>query len=657
MSKIASFDIFDTLITRAVGHPKAVFLLMGNYLSAKKIIRHAPEVFANARIEAEPMARNKRGIKEVCLADIYRELDFILNLGPEKAKLIMDLECKMESRLLREVPGAKDRVKKAEKEFEKIIYISDMYHSSEFIKSQMKNCGFNVNGNCYVSSELLKTKRSGELFRHVAKECPAEYFHFGDNLNSDVNIPLKLKWKASHFKEIRPSRYERILNAAMWETGGLSAAMAGASRLVRLAKDVPSTRSKTIRDISAGVVAPTLVSYILWVLQRAADLKLKKLYFISRDGQIFLKIAEVLIKKLDLNIELQYLYGSRKAWQFSSLTEIKEGEIGWILKYVKGASLTTILSRVHLKPEEIEDTLLAYNYNRQDWEKELSLKQAAQFKQVILDKKVKALILEKVSASREIAYKYFQQEGLTEPNSWAIVDIGWGGNGQIFMGKILNHYGCQPPRGFYFALKSKTYEPIYGIKEGYIWDRVKGIGFSKLLVNLQSLMETFCNADHGSVIELKAEADEIVPVLEYKKNDKAIDWGLKLTHETVVGFTEFLFLESPYLNPRADMRPAVAKIIQAFGRNPTISEARAWGAFIFEDLHGQAQGNHILAQPYMLRHLFKAFLTGNPFHYRQSWLEGSLALSSKPMQKAVKAAAKMGFYVRKMIGKEEEEGI
>lgn len=651
MPKIASFDIFDTLITRAVGDPKAVFLLLGNYLHAKGIIDCSPEFFASARIEAEPLALNKRNLKGVCLDEIYSEMVHLLDISPEKAKELMLLECEMEAKLLKEVPGAKARLLKAEEQHDKVIYLSDMYHSSEFITSVLLAQGFKVNGNCYVSNEMKASKRSGALFKQVASKHPGEYYHFGDNYKSDVLVPAKLKWNTEHFKAIHPTRYEGIMNKHTYATGGLSSAMAGASRLVRLAKDVPSKKSKMIRDISAGVVAPTLVSYILWVLHRANAIKLKKLYFISRDGQIFLKIAQELMKKLDFDIELHYLYGSRKAWQFACITNL-ESELNWLLKKIDGTSLTSILSRMHIDPHEIEDVLKANNFKKKSWENEITTNEISTLKKLIVKKEIKGFIEEKIKAKREVVYQYFQQEGLTEPENWALVDIGWAGNGQNFMGKILSHYKCKPPRGFYFCLKDKEYHYINGIKEGYIWDRVNDTGYSKLLINLQSLIETFCIADHGSVIDLQVDGDKISPVLEYQENNKALEWGLKLTHEVCVDFSASLFMENPYINPKVDMRPVVANLITAFGRTPTKEEAKAWGTFMFEENQLKTRYNY-MAEPYRYHHLIHIFLKGSGLHQRYSWLEGSLALTPRPLQALVKLFAKSGKFTRKLLGKED----
>jgi hypothetical protein len=67
--------------------------------------------------------------------------------------------------------------------------------------------------------------------------------------------------------EGNPNRYEKILESYTWSTGGLSALMAGASRMARLSIPSRSAEEAAIRDVAAGVVAPVLTAYVLWILE------------------------------------------------------------------------------------------------------------------------------------------------------------------------------------------------------------------------------------------------------------------------------------------------------------------------------------------------------------------------------------------------------
>lgn len=650
--RVSSFDVFDTLLTRKVGSPHAVFLLLGNYLWHQKIIKYSPEVFAHARINSEAVAQNKPNLPVVNLKQIYKELPYMLKINSETRDSILKLECQLEAKLLIALPGAIEKIEKASSSGEKIILISDMYLPSSFINEQLKKNGFPLENNCYVSNEYLKSKRTGELYKVVAKDCglPASHFtHYGDNKKSDFDAPKKLNWNAVHYTESRLNRYEIILNSFMWESGGFSSIMAGASRIARLSVPSKSNKEKVIKKISAGVVGPVLVAYVLWILNRANEMGLKRLYFVSRDGQIYLKIAKILIKKLNLDIEPRYLYGSRKAWHFPSVTNFRE-EIEWITRKVKKLSIRLMLERAFTKPEEIKDILEVNGFPSTSWDDDLNKSEIHKLKEILLHEDVEKVILDNAKFQRELVFKYFEQEGLTDDDNWALVDIGWGGNSQNFMGKILKLYGAPLPKGFYFALKSKEQGETHGLKEGFLVDKIINVGYAKLLNNIQSLMESFCTADHGTVESYEKKNNKIVPVLSTIKNDKIIEWELNTIQETVCKFTEALFVEENYVDPYVHLRPVVAKLIETFARNPTKQEAIAWGSFQLEENSLEIRFLP-LAQPYRLKHIYNIFKNGDPLQHKLSWMEGAMAMTPKYFQKIVINTAKVGRLVRRTMGK------
>ena len=73
--KVYSFDVFDTVVTRTVGVPQAIFLLLGKKLSQSGLIESTPETFYAARISAEAIAwKLHHGQYEPTLAEIYLQL-------------------------------------------------------------------------------------------------------------------------------------------------------------------------------------------------------------------------------------------------------------------------------------------------------------------------------------------------------------------------------------------------------------------------------------------------------------------------------------------------------------------------------------------------------------------------------------------------------
>ena len=71
--------------------------------------------------------------------------------------------------------------------------------------------------------------------------------------------------------------------------------------------------NKTIYFTSIMVIGPILLSYVVYILRDAEKRKVRKLYFLSRDGYILCKIAKILCVSYKLPIECEYLYVSRLA--------------------------------------------------------------------------------------------------------------------------------------------------------------------------------------------------------------------------------------------------------------------------------------------------------------------------------------------------------
>ena len=82
----------------------------------------------------------------------------------------------------------------------KIIIISDMYLKSDTVRLILTNGGYNLDGvNVYVSSEYVKTKRTGSLFKTVLSlenVAPHNIIHIGDNLRSDWFRPKLIGMKS-----------------------------------------------------------------------------------------------------------------------------------------------------------------------------------------------------------------------------------------------------------------------------------------------------------------------------------------------------------------------------------------------------------------------------------------------------------------------------
>jgi FMN phosphatase YigB (HAD superfamily) len=635
--KISSFDVFDTVLTRVVGDPKAVFLLLGKQLLAQSFVSCTPEAFAHARSRAE--SRSYRNIGEIyTLANIYTELAIALQLTDEQCEKIMHLELELESELIRPVPIAIKCIQAAHDQGDYVVFMSDMYLPAAFIQKQLVHHAFWQEGDeLYVSNEYGKSKASGDLFRELIarkKIFPMNLFHWGNDLSVDVQGAKKVGVKAQHFKEGNLNRYEQLLESHSRATEGLASAMAGASRLARLQVPASNLHEQALRNVAAGVVAPTLVGYVLWVLLQAKKIRLKRLYFVSRDGQILLEVARRLIDKLDIDCELHYIYGSRLSWNLPALASLDEDQTeqmlkrsSWMLDTTSALSLRDFWARVNIAPEEIEDCLASLGFRKEDWERILSTYEQQALHPLLDIRKVKDLILQKAVQQYKILINYLNQEKLLDATPKGVVDLGWFGSSYDSLYPILKSQDATLDVGLFFGLRSNAKKNQSSSKKGYFFDDRLQIGFKWALPEMGIVpLEMFCAADHGTVVSFIEENGQARPVFREEHNQKVIDWGLQLVRDAVYCFTENLLLETSLVNPYADVREASADVLKSFWMTPYELEANAWGAFPWEKGHSEKTDS--LAESYQWAHVAKSFLTAKLASHQSIWTEGAIARSS-----------------------------
>ncbi|NEU75590.1 hypothetical protein PI95_024285 [Hassallia byssoidea VB512170] len=649
MTKIASFDVFDTVLTRAFGSPQSGAILLGKKVHDLSLSQYTPEAFARARIDAEVRAfRNAGGIdSKVNLHQIYAELANALGLNEKQRDELMNLELELEAKLIRPVPLAKELVQAARDRHQRIIFLSDMYIGTEFIQKQLTHHGLYLDGDrCYVSCDYAKSKASGELFRemvHCEGVTPNLVSHCGDNLWSDVRSAKRIGLKVTPFLNAKLNRYEEILDSYSWTTEGLSSAMAGASRLARLTVSASSSKQEAQRDVTAGVIAPLLVGFILWVLGRAQKLGLKRLYFVSRDGQLLLEIARRLVKKLNFNCELCYLYGSRYAWLLASITNVDEEQLSEIFRSSGNVdsvvSVKTVLSRLYINPEAIKLELISIGITEKDWLRALSADESQRLEQLLIkEKNIHNFILQQAEQKRLLMMKYLKQEGMLDSTKFGFVDVGAGGSSHYFLSSVLSACQEKLPISLYPYLGEGVLENQFIRPETYFFDMEANLGFCEDYRLLLAIMEMVCVANHGSVIGYKEVGERVEAVLKNADNEPVINWGYPIVRETICCFTENLLLDSSLVNPWVDVRAATIEALKTFGSNPSFAEAKAWGNFPMEVGLEHESFVPCLARSYTWKDLIQPFLPGNKAIWRQIywWHEGALALTPPLLRTALK---------------------
>ncbi len=649
--KVILFDIFDTVLTRAVGSPESSFLLLGKYLYDLNIISSQPEIFSSLRIEAEKIAHEHTGAK-CTIENIYDELAVLSGWDVKQRAFALDMEYRLEDLLIRTVPWGKVRIQQARDLGQRIIFVSDMYMPSAWLRRRLMTEGLMLEGDgCYVSCELGKTKETGGLFTEVLNlegVTAAEAVHIGNSYDKDIRPAARLGLRTEYFPIAEMNRYEVILESFLERSGGLTSVMAGASRLTRLGDAKNDTKQAAIRNVAAGVAGPILSGYVLWVLNRAKQLGLECLYFVSRDGQVLLEIAKRLEPKLGIQCELRYLYGSRQAWNLPAIFTATPDELAWIWDKTDFLSIKMLLMRVGIEPELIETELKEMGFAKLDWNRQLRTTEIPIVKNLFQKDRLKSLVVEKARQKRQLLWAYLEQENVTKHAKWGMVDLGWYGSLQNSLSAVLVEKEVTLPVGFYFALLEGDLQTPQSLqKEAYYFNEHRKAGYLDSKFDIIVMMEMFCASNHGTVIDYELENGAIRPILKEKYNQRVIDWGLDEFRQSIIGYTNNLFLNPEWVNLDSDMRAASAQLFEAFWHQPSTDEADSWAGFPWEDGLGSETYFSPLAKSYHWRDFFKMIYARKVlYHHRSSWYPGSLLLTSPLLRSMIISLGHLFRFIR-----------
>lgn len=637
----SSFDIFDTILTRQVGSPEASFLLLGNQLKARSLITCTAEAFARIRIAAERRAFDNAGglDSSVDLKQIYQEVGFVLHLTVEEQRKFLEAELSLEQSLIQPIPEGVALLDLAREQGDRIVFLSDMYiGGTEFIRQILtRHHLVQADDRLYVSCDYAQSKHSRKLYQtalHQERLTPQSVTHCGNNYWSDIKMAQWSGIKTKSFKQGNLNRYEEVLETYLWETEGLSSAVAGASRLARLSLPTLPKKDAALREVSASVAAPFLIGFVLWILKRAKKLDLKRIYFLSRDGQILVAIAQRLIKKLDFDCELLYLYGSRQAWILPSLTHLSEETLANIFPMdnvdVDLRSVRLLLARFQLQPEDIAPSLLNIGLPPSDWERNLSVSENQALRdQFLMPGLIQDKVLAQAAESRATMKTYLRQCGALSEDAVGLVDLGMGATLFHALSHVFSTEGIDPPHGFYLGLRQGVKDSRFGMPEIYLHDQRHDLGFLQA-EGLVTMLEAFCSGDHGSVIGYQKVGDRVEPILTELKNQRVLDWGYDLVRETICEVADRLLLDAQLINPEANLCAASLAVFNLFWTQPTRQESLALGTFPMEDGWGKESVSICLATAYQLKNVLK-------HSGRHWWHHGAIAQSSIFVQWVFKA--------------------
>ncbi|MCW2272608.1 hypothetical protein GJ654_00780 [Rhodoblastus acidophilus] len=343
-----SFDVFDTLLTRSVYHPRDVFLIVGRRLleghrekvpswlnaklfaemrvSAEQAVRRARDADLASNMDA-PLGRGENFLsEEITIEEIYTQVVDGWSGSSDLVQLLIELEQAVELSVIRPTRFGALLLSRAHAKQKRILILSDFVHPPSFVEAALELVGVKNYERLYVSSGVGLKKHTGSLFNHVAAELGIErssILHIGDNRTGDVAKPREAGWRAMHISVPRVRYAKHIASRGIPETSMLS------SFAYRTALNLFSCRYKDLgfdfeRDPSLFSsreelgylgLGPLVMSFAEWVLEECRASATSQALFFARDCYLPYRAAK-LLQETDpryIGITVAYLNVSRSA--------------------------------------------------------------------------------------------------------------------------------------------------------------------------------------------------------------------------------------------------------------------------------------------------------------------------------------------------------
>lgn len=649
-----SFDVFDTCLTRIHARPTDLFhdlaIVFLKIYCPYGYDHDSIACFIKNRISAERQIRNAfdNMQEDITLFEIYCHLQTLLpwRFNIEEA---MMLEMQIEKESLRPILPIQQRISSLRKQGFHVIFISDMYLPTYFIRQCLIDHNIADNDDhIYVSSDIGLTKHSGNLYKRVLEIeniKPDQLYHCGDNFHSDIRMAQKHGIQTEYFMSSHLTNYEQQYLKRVKPYDILSySKLASTCRLARTNSFAPDKSDTLLNRLSSNVIAPLLTAYILWVLNDAKQKGIKRLYFVSRDGQILYKIAQKFKHRQDFPA-CHYLYGSRQAWYLPAVTQINKTELEWLAQLHDCKTPRNILIRLNTTPEEVKENLL--NFNITNFDNELNAEELTNFWRFLKSPDVESIILKKAELSLNSINHYFHQEGLWLDDKWAIVDTGWRLTCQKALRKILNLCNYQGSvKGYYLGVR-KDHVPLSQVGEVFPFISHSQSGLSGLktydwLFNqgVASVIENvFTIADHPPVIGFQLTNSKVDPIFKENFFKPEIQILRKEIENFIFNYINLLQKEinvDDHLSLQIDCALKSAKL---FFTHPSKQDMKAicWVPIDIEQFHDE-ENSRTLANPLTISDLMRmALYVLNPNKGRfidthHAWYQGSAAISKWPIR-------------------------
>lgn len=382
----------------------------------------------------------------------------------------------------------------------------------------------------YASSNFLAAKNTAEFFQCVLKSesiAPHQLLHIGNDKRVDYNIPKKMGINTIYVNDLSFENNKKILRTYQ-----------------QLARNNPYWRGRHLLQLirssnnsdnfyynyGFSFLGPVFSTFIHGVVELVKKYKIEQVFFLAREGELFLRIFEIFIpyffEKGSLPI-LTYAYLSRKSVGLAAIYKGISYEQALMppLDNPKHRGLLSILRAFSLPCDEFCRIAARNGISNIDQRLE-SAEDHNKLKKILDDSDFQEKVLTYAQPYRELVKGYLAQLGFFGKKRVAFVDIGWLATIQKLIQDAFIDRGDYPHvYGLYMGFRSS---PVHKFREdkntivGLMAHRHNQKPDNNSLFVFQQIFEQSARAFHPTTVGYRenGETHLVEPIL---KDDTAPD--------------------------------------------------------------------------------------------------------------------------------------
>lgn len=551
--KIASFDIFDTILQLSCGNEEQLFRILGyNILGDTATLMDICE-FIRIRKNGYLEARHKTSHEEITTKQIYDQCDFSA-ITKVSNELIMQNEFLLIKQTLMPIWKNVQKVQELRRKNYQIFFISDMHLPSTVLLECLNKWNIinEEQDKLYVSSNILKTKHNGTLYTHIQKEQKEKihkWIHFGDNYISDYKEARSKGIKAQIIKKTSNLHYTS--KAVNNEQNYIERPLALTSAIIQsYCSSIPINQYNLL---ISDVIAPLYISSVYTILQNAHHKKINRLLFFARDSYMFYVIAKE-FNHLFPEIQLKYIYVSRRTLYLPAIQDISLTSF-LQLKDVKNLSASEYLDQFGINIDELNISIKSPNTTKETLQLIFSNPQ-----------NIKLIQAKKEKASSYLL-SYLQQE-IDDFSHTAMVDMTGSRSSQEALNKFLSRQNLHPISAYYFLVSEdrKSIKEAGGFMAILLSDFMN-YGSFHCIGDLTLLFEdVFSITNQNRTIGYQKQDNKIVPIFD--EEDKMLQSEI-MEHniQTFKKITQMYVLNKAYICNNEILKSSIYNIGK-FAINP-----------------------------------------------------------------------------------------